>query len=96
MPEDSPAGEHISQDDRAELATLFERFEFAFDPLGRIARESESEFTDRVQRLYEERVKTLFPEVSPVAFACHLKTLCRSYIRKNLPTDPTDRPRTEI
>ena len=96
MPEDPTPGGHITDDNIAQLATLLDGFEFAFDPLSRDAREAESEFTDLVQRLYDEVVKPIHPNVSLVAFQCHIKTCCRQYIRKNLPTDPTDRPHAEI
>ena len=54
----------ITGDEIAELAVLFDRYEFAFDPLARAAREAESEFEDRVKHLYSERVQPKYSSIS--------------------------------
>jgi len=81
MPErDVPEG-FVSRNEIAELASLFERFEFAFDPRSVSAREAESEFEDRIGRMFFERVQPHFTSVSMNAFRARLKSLCRIYLR---------------
>ena len=46
MPEQGVPEGAISREDIAELAALFERFEYAFDPLSLWAKEAESKFED--------------------------------------------------
>lgn len=85
MPDDgNPAG-LISRDEIAELASLFDRFEFAFDPRSLSAKEAESNFDDAVNQLFTERVLPKYPRMSYVTFHCKIKSLCRAYLRKNAP-----------
>lgn len=75
----------ISRGDIETLAVLFDRFEHAFDPLAPEAKEAESEFADREQVLYRERVLPTYPSVAFAEFRCKLRSLCRAYLRKNSP-----------
>ena len=80
IPEGSITGNEI-----AELALLFDRFEFAFDPLSRAAREAESEFQEKVKNLFSERIEPRYSSVSFIVFHSRVKSLCRAYLRKNVP-----------
>jgi hypothetical protein len=85
MSEDGIPEGTITRDELAELACLFDRFEFAFDPRALAAREAESEFEERVQTLFTERVQSRYDSISFAAFHCRVKSLCRVYLRKNVP-----------
>ena len=82
MPEDGFPEGVVTRTEIAELAALFDRFEFALDPRSLSA---ESEFESRVRRLFLERVAPGYASVGFGAFHCRIKTLCRAYLRKNLP-----------
>lgn len=75
----------VSRDDIAELALLFDRSENAFDPLSLEAKEARCAFEERVQRLYRERVEPRYQSVAFADFRIKLRSLCRSYLRKNPP-----------
>jgi hypothetical protein len=75
----------ITRDEVAELADLFDRFEFAFDPRSVAAKEAESDFEERIRLLFTARVQPRFPSVSFVAFHCRIKSLCREHLRRNTP-----------
>ena len=75
----------ITRDEVAELAFLFDRYEFAFDPRSLAAREAESDFEVRVRELFTERVEPCYASVSFASFHCRIKSLCREYLRKNAP-----------
>ena len=75
----------IAGDEVAELASLFDGYEFAFDPLTRAAREAESEFEERVRWLFAERVQPRYASIPFAAFRCKIKSLCRVYLRRNAP-----------
>jgi hypothetical protein len=75
----------VSRAELAELAEQFDAFEHAFDPGTVVVREAESGFDSRVLALYEERVVPRFPGLSYATFHCSLKSLCRVYLKKNLP-----------
>lgn len=85
MSEDGISEGAVSRAELAELAALFDRFEFAFDPRSIAAKEAESQFESRVVGIFEERVAPKFPEISFIAFHCRVKSLCRLYLRKNTP-----------
>jgi hypothetical protein len=85
MSEDGIPEGTITRDEVAELAFLFDRYEFAFDPLSRAAREAESDFEERVRTLFAERVQPRYSSVSFAAFHCRIKSLCRAYLRKIVP-----------
>lgn len=53
MPESGPSQGCLTRDELADLAFLFDRFEFAFDPRSLTAREAELEFDERVRILFE-------------------------------------------
>ena len=83
MPEHGVPQGAISREDIAELAGLFERFEYAFDPLSLWAKEAESKFEDKVLLLFRERVEPNYSSVSFTAFRCRLRSLCRAYLRNS-------------
>lgn len=85
MSEDGLSEGAVTRAELGELAGLFDRFEFAFDPRAREAKEAESEFEDKVRRPFEERVERVHPHVSFVAFHCRVKSWCRTYLKKNPP-----------
>ena len=85
MSEDGIPEGIITRDEVAELAFLFDRYEFAFDPRSLAAREAESDFEERVQRLFAERIEPRYTTVFFTAFHCRIKSLCRAYLRKNAP-----------
>jgi hypothetical protein len=75
----------VTRDEIAELASLFDRYEFAFDPRSLAAREAEAGFEERVRALFAERVQPRYASISFTAFHCRIKSLCREFIRKNAP-----------
>ena len=75
----------ITRDEIAELACLFDRYEFAFDPRSLAAREAESDFEEKIRMLFTERIQPRYASVSFAAFHCRIKSLCRAYLRKNAP-----------
>ncbi len=85
MSEDGIPEGIITRDEVAELAFLFDRYEFAFDPLCLAAREAESDFEERIRVLFAERVQPFYSSLSFAAFHCRIKSLCRAYLRKNAP-----------
>jgi hypothetical protein len=85
MSEDRIPEGTITRDELADLALLFDRYEFAFDPRSLAAREAESEFEERIRALFAERVQPHYSSISFVAFHCRIKSLCREFLRKNLP-----------
>lgn len=85
MPEDGPAGGAVTRRELAELAELFDRFEFAFDPLSTAAKEAESAFDDQLRALYEQRVAPAHPQVAFATFHARVRFLCRAYLKKNRP-----------
>lgn len=76
----------VSRESLAELAELFDRFEFAFDPRSTAAKEAESQFQSRVLRIFDERVLPRYPHLPLPVFYCRLKSLCRVYLKKNRPS----------
>jgi hypothetical protein len=85
MSEDGIPEGIITRDEVTELAFLFDRYEFAFDPRSRTAREAESDFEERIRTLFAERVQPHYASVSFAGFHCRIKSLCRAYLRKNTP-----------
>ena len=83
MPEHGVPEGAISREDIAELAALFDRFEYAFDPLSLRAKEAESKFEDRLLLLFRERVEPNYSSVSFTGFRCRIRSLCRAYLRNN-------------
>jgi hypothetical protein len=76
----------VTRTELAELAVLFDQFEFAFDPRSPVAKEAESEFENRVRRIFDEKVISAHPRLSFPLFYCKLKSVCRTFLRKNLPS----------
>ena len=85
MSEDGIPEGIITRDEVAELACLFDRYEFAFDPRSLAAREAESDFEERVRTLFAERIQPRYASISFAAFHCRIKSLCRAYIRRYAP-----------
>ena len=73
----------VSPDDLAELADLFDRSEFAFDPLSEECREATAMFEVVLESIYDRKVKTLFPKITLHQFRCGIRKRCREFIRKN-------------
>jgi hypothetical protein len=67
----------------AELAVLFDRFEFAFDPLSTAAKEAESDFEAKLKQIFDERVAPQYASVGFATFHCRVRSLCRAYLKKN-------------
>jgi hypothetical protein len=82
MSDDRASEGSITRAELAELAVLFDRFEFAFDPLSQVAREAESSFDDLVLRLFDEHVKPNHPSLPLDIFHHKIRSLCRAYLRK--------------
>jgi hypothetical protein len=85
MSEDGLSEGIITRSELTDLAVVFDRFEFAFDPRARAAKEAESEFEDQVRKFYDERVVPSFPKLPFATFHCRIKSLCRTYLKKNPP-----------
>jgi len=85
MSEDPISEGAVTRVEIAELASLFDRFEFAFDPRSTAAKEAESEFEGGVKRLFDERVTPKHPDVSFAVFHCRVRSSCRAYLKKNAP-----------
>jgi len=83
MSETGPTDGLISRADIAELAVLFDRFEFALDPTSNDCKAAEVEFEDRVLALFLERIASAHPEISFTFFRCRVRSQCRTYLRKN-------------
>lgn len=85
MSEDGIPEGTITRDEVAELACLFDRYEFAFDPRSLAAREAESDFEERIRTLFAERVQPRYASISFAVFHCRIKSLCRAFLRQNAP-----------
>ncbi len=85
MPEDGLSEGIVTRTELAELAALFDQFEFAFDPYSPRAKEAESEFENRVRAMFDTRISVAYPKVSFALFFCRVKSVCRAFLRKNLP-----------
>ena len=85
MPESTDSCGAVTRQELEELADLFDRYEFAFDPLSTEAKEAEVEFENRVNQTYETKVKASYPKISFVEFRCKMRSACREYLRKNRP-----------
>ena len=84
MPDDGFSERLVTRSEIAELAALFDRFEFALDPRSTSAKEAESEFDTRVQQLFQERVAPNYASISFLTFHCRIKSVCRAYLKKNI------------
>ena len=54
---------HLTRTELGELAELFDRFHFAFDPTQEAALRAEAEFDSRVHELFESRVHPHHPHL---------------------------------
>jgi len=86
MSEDGLPKGVVTRTELAVLASLFDRFEFAFDPPSISAKEAESEFDNYVRKLFDERVIPVHPRLSFPLFRCKIKSACRAFLRKNPPS----------
>ena len=76
----------VTRTELEELAALFDESEFAFDPRSIAAGEAESEFENRIRKIFEERVVPAYPRLAFPLFYCKLKSACRTFLRKNSPS----------
>jgi hypothetical protein len=83
MSEDHASEGLVSRADIAGLALLFDRSEFAIDPTSEDCKLAEIEFEDSMKRIFSEKVAPNHPEVSLIAYRCHVRGLCRKFLRKN-------------
>lgn len=83
MSESEPSDGSISVAEIAELAELFDKSEFAFDPTSEECKEAYSAFESRLRDLFEGKIEKQFPTVSFHLFRCGILSQCRIYIRKN-------------
>lgn len=74
----------VTRTEIAGLAALFDRFEFAFDPLSTAAKEAESDFEARLKQLFDNRVALQFASVDFATFRWRVRSLCRVYLKKNV------------
>ena len=88
MSEDGLPEGAVTRNELTQLAELFDRFEFAFDPCSMSAQEAESEFETRARALFEERVASNHARVLFVVFHSRLRSLCRLYLRRNPASPP--------
>src|ERR1035437_9259540 len=63
MPEDGISEGAITKIELAELAELFDKFEFAFDPRSTSDKEAESDFENQMHRIFEEKIHPSYPRV---------------------------------
>lgn len=73
----------VSRSELEELADLFDRFEFALDPLSAKAREAESEFENKVRQLFSSRIAPKYPDLGLSVFRCRVRTWCRRFLQKS-------------
>ena len=83
MPEDGISEGAITKIELAELAELFDKFEFAFDPRSTSAKEAESDFENQMHRIFEEKIHPSYPGVGFTIFHCRINSLCREFLKKN-------------
>ena len=83
MPEDGIPERAITKSELADLADLFDKFEFAFDPLSTSAKEAESKFDDIMREIFEQKVPPAYPHLSFIAFSFKIRSVCREFLRKN-------------
>lgn len=86
MPDERDSEGVVTRAELAELAALFDRFEFALDPRATDAKEAESEFCDRLRKLFDDRVTPAHPHLPFSLFDSKVKSACRTFLRKNPPT----------
>lgn len=77
-PPDAPS--IISSAELSELARLLDAFENALDPMSAEAKTNRIAFNQRVQNLYETRVKPQFASIESAAFRAHVRLRCLKLI----------------
>ena len=85
MPGDGIPEGNLTRTELGELAELFDRFHFAFDPTDELALQAEEEFNRKAQELFETRVWPGQPSVSLDVFLARLRVSCWNYLKKNKP-----------
>ena len=85
MSEDPNPERLVTRAEIAELALLFDRSEFAFDPLSTAAKEAESDFEAKLKQIFDERVAPQYASVDFATFHCRVRSLCRIYLKRNAP-----------
>jgi hypothetical protein len=80
---DSDAEGIISRDDISRLSHLFDRSEFAIDPLSDDCKQAESDLADEIRSLFNEKVFPIYPQITLPAFRCHVRKLCRDLLKKS-------------
>lgn len=85
MPGDGVPEGAVTQTELGELAELFDRFHFAFDPTEEAAAQAEAEFSLRVRELFESRIQPEHPHVPFEVFVGRLRARCWDYLKKNKP-----------
>ena len=82
----------ITEAELNDLAHLFDRSEFALDPLSSESKESKLQFEGKVRTLFLERIQGKYSSISFNLFRLRMRTACRVYLRKNEPCFPQDLP----
>jgi hypothetical protein len=85
MPGDGVPEGSFTQTELGELAELFDRFHFAFDPTDQAAAQAEEEFSRRVRDLFDSRIQVGHPHMPFDVFVGRLRACCWDYLKKNKP-----------
>jgi len=83
MPGDGLSEGNIARVELGELAELFDRFHFAFDPTDEAAAQAETEFNRRVRDLFDTRIHPQHPNVPFPNFLGRFRIHCWDYLRRN-------------
>lgn len=75
----------LTRTELGELAELFDRFQFAFDPTEEAARCAEADFDRRLADLFEARVHPIHPQLRLEVFSARIRVRCWEYLKKNKP-----------
>lgn len=85
MPRDGLSEGYFSRTELGELAELFDRFHFAFDPTDETAAQAELEFNRKVRDVFEKLIRFKHPQVPFDAFLGRVRAHCWEYLKKNKP-----------
>ena len=88
MCQDASAGGIVSEDELAQLTDLFRQFEGAADPRPNRCKELEFEFNALVEKIYEEKVKPAFSEITFSLFRSYTRNRCRIRLAREGPPYP--------
>lgn len=81
MPDPSDARRIVSAKDIARLAELFDRFQYADDPLSVECQEAQRMFHSLVRQLYEQSVEPYYQSITLSAFRAKIIAECHRYLR---------------